>query len=72
MKTFIVGNHYTKINIQINLTGQSWEALTHVTQPIPPKSRYSNKDLDTIHPQWIGCKTKQIINFNAEIEKYKA
>ena len=45
-------------NIQIKLTILSWVVFTQLTQPMPPKSRYSNKDLDTMHPQWIGCQTK--------------
>lgn len=52
------------MNIQLNLTGQKWEILMQLTQPIPPESRYSNKDLDTIHPQWIGFKAKQIKSNN--------
>jgi hypothetical protein len=71
---FRVRNHYTEMNIQLNLTRQSWEGLTQVTQLIPPKSRYSNEDFDTIHPLWIGCKKKknQIIYFNIKGEKDKA
>jgi hypothetical protein len=63
---------FSVMNIQINHTRQSCEALTQVTQPMPPKSRYSNKDFDAIHPQWISYKTNQIIDFNAEGKKDKS